>query len=132
MGAKRSAAPGPHTGDGDGSCGDDDAKVAADSQGALANCAAGFAYFFPDEDCKNDAALVAMDAPEGWFAGLCKKTCGYCEDLGDHHEPEKPEGHPAQDAGDKYNCMCEAFGGTSEGAVGWKEDRWINDHEVTR
>ena len=119
-------------GDGDGSCGDDEAKLAADSLGAVANCTAGFAMFFPDKDCKNDGALVAMGAPEGWFAGLCKKTCGYCEDEGDHHEPENPFGHPDQDSGDKYNCMCEAFGGTSEGAEGWKEDRWINDHEVSR
>jgi len=41
--------------------------------------------------------------------------------------PECQTAHPDQNAGDKYNCMCEAFGGTAEGAEGWKKDKWIEN-----
>ena len=41
--------------------------------------------------------------------------------------PECQTAHPDQNAGDKYDCMCEAFGGTAEGAEGWMNDRWVDN-----
>jgi len=52
-------------------CSDNNGKLASDGEGHL-NCAEHKAF------CTDDSVLVAQGAPAGWFADMCRETCGLC------------------------------------------------------
>jgi len=54
-------------------CGDDDAGIDEDSGGSF-SCAIGFEML--GNQCDDDAVIVALGAPAGWFAEKCPATCG--------------------------------------------------------
>ena len=56
-------------------CGDDDIKLATDSEGAVASCAAGLAEH--NGVCSDDM-YVEYNAPSGWFQATCPASCGAC------------------------------------------------------
>ena len=57
-------------------CGDDDIKIAKDSEGAVASCAAGLAAH--SGVCSDDM-YVTDGAPSGWFQAHCAASCGACD-----------------------------------------------------